>query len=263
MTSPANATRSACVFCGATGRKMSKEHLWPDWMRSQLPSSFLDRRATYTYEDSNRGTYREIRDQPLFDMRVKSVCEPCNNNWMNRIETDVQRYIEGMLQGKRRMLHGGGQTAIARWGTLKALVAQRAFRGHQQLPASDYQIFHRTRDEQDLDSRFTVYTARSAWSQGAAVPGFFRANFLRDVRSKDFSRNDGYLLTFSALDLVIQVMRLFGEDEVAFGHSPRLVESVTRIWPPCGSFPWPPGPALTTAGLKALSGSASTEKGHM
>jgi hypothetical protein len=123
------ATRSACVFCGAADHKMSKEHVWPDWLRSHVPPDMLHRDFEYVYEASERGgEFRRVKGQPLFDMVVKGVCEPCNNGWMSDVEGAVEPYVEGMLVGRGRLLHREGQAAIATWGTLKTLVAQRAFR---------------------------------------------------------------------------------------------------------------------------------------
>ena len=110
----------------------------------------------------------------------------------------------------------------------------------------------------------SVYTARAAWSKGSAASGFFRINGVgRDWDHSSKKDNiDGYIATIGVLDLVVQVFRLYGNPSPPeFIHSPRLAPAVRRIWPPLGSFVWPPGPALTEAGVAALGG-ADPEAGH-
>lgn len=66
--------------------------------------------------------------------------------------------------------------------------------------------------------------------------------------------DDGYLGTFSALDLVVVVVRVFGDERAEFRFSLSVAPSVRRIWPPGDSFVWPPGPALTDKGLLIAAG---------
>jgi hypothetical protein len=245
-----------CVFCGAT-QNMSKEHVWPDWVRSLLPAEVLDRGYTYVYEDRH-GEFRRVPGQPLFKKRVRSVCEPCNNEWMGRREDAVKPYAAGMLIGRGRELHAEGQIAIATWGALKAFVAQRSFRQEDpfgRIPEDHYRDLYETRDQPRLPEQFTVYTAKAAWSSKAAEPGFFRLNGLA-LGGKKRNQQDGYLLTFTVLDLVVQVLRVFGDDRAEFIHRPGLSPSVARIWPTVESFTWPPGPALTKAGILAVAGAS-------
>jgi hypothetical protein len=245
----------ACVFCGRSGQ-MSKEHVWSDWITGLLPSDVLAADYSYVYEDTPRGEFQRVEKQPLFQKKVRAVCEPCNNNWMARREDAVKPYISGMLVGRGRQLHTEGQTAIATWGVLKALVAQRSFRQEDpygRIPREHYREVYETRDQPIVPEHFTVYTAQTAWSKGKAQPGFYR---LRGIARKGPKRDhqDGYLLTFTVLNLAIQVLRIFEDDRAEFVHSPILSDSVARIWPPVDSFVWPPGPALTKAGVLALAG---------
>lgn len=247
-------SRRSCVFCGSSDEKMSKEHVWSRWLRNQLPAEMLRQDFTYSYNDSERGDYLAVPDQAIFTQTVSGVCEPCNGGWMNRVENAVQPYIRGMLKGNRRELHAEGQEAIATWGVLKSLVAQRNFRQDTTIPSDHYRELYELHDAQQPPPATSVYTARAAWSQGQAKPGFFRLNGIERDRSDSGPEANGYLLTFSALDLVVQVIRVYGDERAEFNHSPRLAPSVRRIWPPTDSFTWPPGPALTADGVLALAG---------
>lgn len=256
---PDKATPVGCVFCGATDRKMSKEHVWPKWIRELVPDDVRAADHTYVFEDSERGEFRRVSKQPIFNLTVRGVCEPCNNDWMNRTEESAARYISGILQGRGRQLHKEGQTALARWGLLKGLVAQRSFRDMALVPieSGDYRALYELRDTDRLPDPFTVYTAKVGWSAGKAAPGFFRLNGVARSDREDRDKFDGYVIAFSVLDLVVLILRIAGDNRaefLQFGHSPRLTETVAQIWPPSESFIWPPGPALTHKGLAALAG---------
>jgi hypothetical protein len=234
---------------------MSKEHLWSKWVRNLLPDSLTDQNVFYTMDDSHLGHIRKIR-LPLFELTVKDVCEPCNTGWMHDIEDAMKGVTEHLLLGGRRELHAGGQATIAAWAVLKLLVMSRVMPRRIVLDA-DYEAVYECRGTLQPPPSFRVYTARAAWSNRQAPSGFFRVNGVgRDLETASEDQVDGYLGTISVLDLVVQVFRVYGDDLAAedFIHSPGFAPSIRRIWPQTPSFVWPPGPALTTNGIKALAG---------
>ncbi|HET7508681.1 MAG TPA: hypothetical protein VFJ65_00390 [Solirubrobacterales bacterium] len=247
--------KGRCVFCGREGLKMSNEHLWPAWVRKLLPSSLAEQNVNYTMDDSHLGRVRQINLR-LFDLTVKDVCEPCNTGWMHEIEDAMKACTQHLLLGGGRELHSGGQATVAAWATLKTLVMSRVMPRRLVLD-SDYAAMYDCRGTLKPPESMRVYTAKAAWSKRQAPSGFFRVNAVgRDLETGDEDKNDGYLSTISVLDLVVQVFRIYGDEVIAddFLHSPSLAPSVRRIWPAGPSFIWPPGPALTTEGIRALAG---------
>lgn len=248
--------RKSCVFCGCSDQKMSKEHLWPEWVRNLLPTSLAEQRVDYTMADSHLGEIRKIR-LGLFDLTVKDVCQSCNTGWMHEIEEAMKRVTERLLLGGRRDLHSGGQATIAAWAALKMLVMSRVMPRRIVL-AEDYRAIYDCRGSLQPPASMRVYTARAAWTNWQAPSGFFRVNAVGrgDLKPSNRDQIDGYLATISVLDLVVQVFRVYGDDSAVddFVHSPELAPSLRRIWPDSGPFVWPPGPALTTNGIRALAG---------
>lgn len=220
-----------CVFCGATDRKMSNEHIWPTWIRELLPESVANEVVTLHFTDSHLGHVRSFR-QPLFQLTVKDVCEPCNTGWMISYETAVQPVITGMLQGHGRALHEG-QARIAAWATMKALLVQRTFPRRELVPDEHYGEVYATREARRPPSLTRVYTAKAGWSKGVASPGFFRLNGIgrADAVAAGSDAIHGYLATFSVLDLVVQVFRLHEPTDADFVHPSEVASSVSRIWP--------------------------------
>lgn len=238
---------------------MSKEHVWPSWVRERLPESVRERRIDYVFKDSARGgEFRRVAQQPIFDLRVRSVCKPCNEGWMSRIEVGASRFASGMLEGRGRLLHSGGQTALARWALLKAMVGQLVFRSSpkESIPPSHYrELFETDQESGTPPGVVTVTMGQTAWRERQAEAGFHAFNGL--ARGEDKSATaplDGYLLTFSCLDIVFQIVRMFGDERAEYVHNKRLDDTMRRIWPPSDAFTFPFGPALTQGGLRSLAG---------
>jgi hypothetical protein len=244
-----------CMFCGATDQKMSNEHLWPQWIRRLLPPDIQKQGIRYDV-DTDAGKVRSFETR-LFELKVKDVCKPCNEGWMGVYEDDVRRLATGMLQGNRRHLHRGGQTSIAAWAVLKCLIGQRIYRQREIIPEDHYRAVYELRDEKRPPDGAQVFTARATWSTGTAQPGFFRLNGagrLERDGGDDDERLDGYLATLSVLDLVMLVFWPYDSNPGSFDYPQHFLPCIRQIWPAGDSFVWPPGPALTSPGLKSISG---------
>jgi hypothetical protein len=245
-----------CLFCGATDRKMSNEHVWPKWVRELLPTDVQKAPVTYTFE-THDGEVRKF-STTLFELKVKDVCKPCNETWMSRYETNAQRWMTGMLQGRGRELHSTGQTQIAAWAVLKCLIGQRTYPQDSIIPDGHYKQVYDLREAERPPLRPQVFTARAGWSQGAAPPGLFRVNGIGLRTDPEFPESGsvrGYMATLSVMDLIVQVFWPYDSSpDGNFEHPPGYRSSLHRIWPVSGSFVWPPGPTLTGAGIVGLAG---------
>src|SRR5687767_10269708 len=71
-----------CRFCGATNRQITKEHVWPNWLRDYLPPFDDDADV----ERHSPGTSREGWRQPWLTSTVRAFCDSCNHGWMADIE---------------------------------------------------------------------------------------------------------------------------------------------------------------------------------
>src|SRR3954468_10391898 len=105
-------TRARCVFCGSRENQMSKEHVWPEWVRKYVPDEVLAEDVTYRYSDSDRGEFQVVDQQPLFQKRVRKVCKPCNNEWMGRIEDRCEEHVEPIFLGRKKRFDQEAQSAV-------------------------------------------------------------------------------------------------------------------------------------------------------
>jgi hypothetical protein len=237
---------------------MSREHVWPSWIRDLLPGEDLSVEHTYRFENSDEGVTNEYR-AGVFTTTVKDVCVVCNNGWMSEIEARTQRLISGVFQGRGRQLYPSGQITLARWGLLKSLVAQRAFRGRESgIPEFDShyrELFDLGPDQ--LPADVSIYTAQTGYSKGKGVSGFFRLNAVNLSGDGEPGEVNGYVFAFSVMDLAIIGFRSLTGDRVefqTFNQGPELDRAVTRIWPTTKTFMWPAAPPITYRGLRAIAG---------
>jgi hypothetical protein len=250
--------RARCVFCGAIDQKMSKEHVWPEWLGNLLPPGRAETGHTYSFEDAEQGEYRRLTGMRPHDVRVRDVCEPCNTGWMHRAEEAARPVITGMIRGERE-LHAIDQGKLAFWGVMKGLVACRIHQtGLTKLPLeSDYREIHDCRNSRMAPDGFLVVIAKAAWSAERAPAGYFRLTGISRAGRKEGSEFDGYALTFSVLDVVVMIVRIPGVNPtriVPFDDE-RFERAICRIWPVTTTgVSWPPEGALTWAGMDAFSG---------
>ena len=120
-----------CIFCDGPkpGRRMSKEHLWPDWMGAYF--SKHKRRIETSREfkrsrspDSRLKTTQWTRDGGPHTKKLRVVCEDCNNTWMSGLETEAKKYLEPIVQGRPLLLDTDAQRVISQWVALKVLTVE-------------------------------------------------------------------------------------------------------------------------------------------
>ena len=75
-----------CIFCQRSGHaKITKEHVWPQWVAALMPAE---------KEVPNRFRSSELEDIKTwtggYGLQVNDVCRNCNNGWMSRLEQEVQ-----------------------------------------------------------------------------------------------------------------------------------------------------------------------------
>jgi len=140
---------SVCGFCGGSG--VTKEHVWPDWLRKLI----LDSRSsigqkTFTMEVENAARTARFASTTL-ESTVKMPCAMCNNGWMSALEVDVKTFMAGMVfPGVKTMLTHERQSLLTRWAVKTAMVFEwvakpapyftaderATFRAFQQIPSN-------------------------------------------------------------------------------------------------------------------------------
>ncbi|OBB21074.1 hypothetical protein A5761_02900 [Mycolicibacterium setense] len=110
------------MFCGSSG-PVTKEHIFRrSWKKTlevnegltELP--FFERRfSRYDVED-NSIKYTKLED--LFSVIVKRVCDNCNNQWMNDLDTAVEPWVFNPMDDETRC----DPVTFRRWAIKVALL---------------------------------------------------------------------------------------------------------------------------------------------
>jgi hypothetical protein len=132
-----------CIFCG--GNKVTGEHLWPDWAAPLFADRPMDTVAS-EYGEGPWGTPlkmdRRTRQGRVTQMRIYAVCGACNNGWMSELETATKPILTTLSKSDAFELDPNGQTVLARWITLKMMVADNHRRDQAVFPDAALQSFH-------------------------------------------------------------------------------------------------------------------------
>jgi hypothetical protein len=126
--------KTVCAFC-AQPNKISAEHIWGRWIGPLLGMGTLTLIDKIMGDTEPTGARHRIWEEPAgrnisfgspeLSHRVKAPCEPCNNGWMSKLETDVAPIITPMIQGSLPIgLTAEFQLLLARWITKTAMMCE-------------------------------------------------------------------------------------------------------------------------------------------
>jgi hypothetical protein len=132
-----------CVFCRRSPPdiKMSKEHIWSDWLQQIIPD-YGGRFEGYTTNANTAPHTYESKQGAVHKKRVRVVCEDCNNGWMSKIVEGAKPFAKKLAMGEATDLDASSQTALANWIGLAALIANRLTKSDHKLPKSDFEHFY-------------------------------------------------------------------------------------------------------------------------
>ena len=247
ITSPTMDPRRACVFCGTTESKITKEHVWPKWLREHVPLE-IGRPIRHSRRLTTREgeTVEDLRWEAIpLDWQVAAPCKECNEGWMEQIETATRPVLSPMLDDKSVGLDIGAADALAQWVTLRVMVAQHAYpKGRRRsIPEERYRAFFKTRQ---IPPGMQIWVGR--YSGAGAWPTQFVHREIRIARP-DSSPPNAYIVGFS----VAYVAFVCWGHEVAAGAivhlGQRMHDFLSPVWPALSPITWPPPGLLGADGL--------------
>lgn len=114
----------ACVFCGCSDCKISKEHAWPKWTRKLVgpPGSSRVQGSRRHGQPVGTVNYTVVDDMGV---RVNRVCRvTCNSGWMHELEAAVEPILTPLILGHDASLDMSQQIVVARWVIKTAMVLE-------------------------------------------------------------------------------------------------------------------------------------------
>ena len=236
-----------CAFC-LNEADLTGEHIWSDWMNRVLPPS-----GPFQVT-STKGTGEPIcyRAHTL-NMKLRVVCEKCNNGWMSELES--YRAIPAMkdliLSDKGVLLTSQRLESIAIFAFKCAVIADHSsflkpkFKNRELFFSADC----RTAFRQSL----AIPEGVQMWLAASKEDG--RGTFRDTYRPSPPSVARGfelYELTYGVGYLIFQVVatRWLGDgskgDLLRFGHGRYWNKFCLPLWPNDGcTVLWPPDKQLT------------------
>jgi hypothetical protein len=153
-----------CAFCGCSDRKITKEHVWPNWVRDLFPPG-PNTVAQHRHNETPR-QYVVLNDMGI---TVNEVCELCNNGWMKRLEDGVQPVLEPCIQhGRPCAFSPSQQFALFQWATKTAFVVDLVNKPDRRyFAASDRRQFHDARSVESIEPY--VWIAAHHWRDSQAI----------------------------------------------------------------------------------------------
>jgi len=225
------------------------EHVWPDWLRKHLG---VREAFDHTHLIERHGAVSDSLkwNAKPFTMGANAVCAKCNNGWMSQLEQATKVLLLGMVDGRGRELHRGGQHNLAVWALLKTMIFDQASpQDSRAVFPSFYEYLFKTTE---LPPGVWIWLS----SYIGEMPGFtsFAAMEVTPRGEADPPDRNVFIRTFSLGPVVFQVFGTTNPqlEEMKVGW-PSIDSSVRppihQIWPFTSSITWKPTPGLDDDGL--------------
>jgi hypothetical protein len=172
------------------------------------------------------------------EVKVRSVCRPCNNGWMSGLENENKTAIRAMINDDPCWLTEKTQTSLCRWAVMKAMVIESANRQRA--------LFYDSDERTEIKSS-SIPTGTLAWLGRLSAKAFHAGgtDIWGDVETipKGFH---GSVTTIIMGHLVIQILN--GHTPPQFGQTALRINpkdgawnvNLVDIWPTTKDLHWPP-----------------------
>jgi hypothetical protein len=230
-----------CLFCPRPVD--SAEHIWSDWILKDLkPAQPIHIRIA-------RSTNKWV-DNP--EVRIKAVCQKCNNDWMNDLETANEPHIRASIHDKSIVLGPAQQKLLTRWAILKAMVLDGSSK--RRIP------FYSQRERSGIKPPSScVPVGSSAWIGRLSDKAFHAGltDTFGDINNVPKAFH-GCITTLIVGHLAVQVLTMHVLP--MFAVYPSLPNcrpgpwdlNLLNIWPVFGNANWPPLLTFTLKGADSI-----------
>lgn len=244
--------RSACVFCKATDRKISKEHVWPKWLRKIVEGGEGDPIGhSRVHETAERETIRDESWEDIpFNWQVKGPCEPCNTGWMEGIESETRPVLTPLIQHESRTLDPCDQEALSRWATIRVMMALLGHPAGKRGTISS-ERYHRFYEAGELPN-CQIWVAQRNGQGPWPADYVYNELFLTLAESPEPAAANAYVTAFA----VGHVAFVYWGSQFKQGPTVEIGENLRPyllpIWPDVSAVRWPPEGVLGATGLEAV-----------
>jgi hypothetical protein len=113
-----------CIFCGQGN--LSKEHLFPNWLRNVFPRSALSThtQGRVTWPEGKKHIKTKKGQGHSGTKKLRVVCKKCNNGWMSKLESTSQPLLSSLIDGNSVTLDTDAQSLLSLWVAKTVCVAE-------------------------------------------------------------------------------------------------------------------------------------------
>lgn len=204
-----------CIFCKKSPPDvtMTKEHLFPKWMKEKIPYEksiiFSGNYREDIFSPGNKYELREMDGLSPFDMAVAAVCNQCNNGWMScELEEPIQSILIDLTHGFTRELTNDDIKLLIRWSIKTAIIRAKIEKGLFGIPEEHIRSVFENRPLESVNvwigcyppdtecfTRFQRVVDENGYK---AYTASFRINslFIQIIGCEDYSLEDIYDKSF-------------------------------------------------------------------
>jgi hypothetical protein len=112
-----------CIFCG--GRPLTKEHVFPSWIRDKYPSTAFHRNLR-GHQRRGEAPTQKARPGRHVTVNFRVVCSECNERWMKDIQDALRDPLSALMDGRACVIDTQAQELLAAWAAMKTMVSEAA-----------------------------------------------------------------------------------------------------------------------------------------
>jgi hypothetical protein len=230
---------------------MSKQHVFPDRLKHVLPRVHGTRQyGAYDHIRKGGKTVSEVRqtkenEGSIATSRVRRVCKPCNEGWLNVMEQACFPVVEELIRNEKLSLQVDDQRKLARIATSIAFVCEWISRHYISTTQEERSHFYRT---QEPPPGWYVFIGRNA---SDLITPFCLADGIRPVDNGVDGPRRIATYTLAMGPVLLHVVSLAPDDYFDVDmYADKL--GLAAIYPPTEWIAFVAMPPLDTAGVTSV-----------
>jgi hypothetical protein len=234
-----------CIFCDS--RQLTREHLWSEWTYKFFPKRRDGRHKRILFKTAPHDRklwsveQNAHRQGDTSSIRVRCVCQRCNNGWMSQLEELAKPALEKLITGSPIVLSDEQQEHVSAWIALKIMVSEYgSFEGPiTTQPERSFLMLRRKAPVhwQVWISMHQAHGWRSGYRRGCATLAFVPRGETPSAEQSRNTRNTQFVL-FGIGKLLFTVFSSRTGAQISFPS--HLSTMIRPIAPSVGSVIWPP-----------------------
>lgn len=249
----------SCIFCGDPG-KLTREHIWADWLKSYIPKEKVNYEAgTITVNKPgvpDKVVGKKVGGDP-HSRRVQCVCARCNSGWMSSLQERAKPIVIPLLQGAPCKISARQQKTLAAWIAMAVMCSEFGDLERIGIPQEDRTILYRHHVPPSASWRIWIGNYerdkwRGHWDHRVLC---ITQKKLEEGAFEDAKFFNTQSTTYMVGKLFIHAISSTVQKSVrSFHFKPSVDDILYKLWPVRGAdIAWPPTRKLSDTEVAKIS----------